>query len=345
MDRFERLFGILLYLRSKGTISAPDLARRFEVSVRTIYRDVESLSALGVPVYAERGRDGGFRLLDGYFLPPLTFTRGEAVSLLLGLTLLRSLRARPFAAESESAERKLLAAVPERLQAILANAPSLVGFERIVGDAFHPEPAGETPADPGAAADAEGATVGEFLQAILDGATVHLRYRSPYSDADREVSATPLGVLWDRDRWYLVGTPAGRSDAHRLWRADRVLAIRGGPPADGRPTGFDVRDLLGHAWLGRAMAEWRERCPVVVRLTHAQAERLRADWYYRHALSEPDGSGRVVVSFGESDRAKVLDLLRWLGPGAELVEPRAWRADLRADLRALLAAHEDGDSG
>src|SRR3954469_10782685 len=103
VNRLDRALGILLLLRSGAGISARELARRFEVSTRTIYRDIEALSALGVPVYAERGRGGGIRLLEGYFLPPVSFTQREALSLLLGVTLLGSLRGRPFAAEMETA--------------------------------------------------------------------------------------------------------------------------------------------------------------------------------------------------------------------------------------------------
>jgi predicted DNA-binding transcriptional regulator YafY len=112
MDRFQRVLGILLHLRSGKEVSAFDLAQRFGVSRRTIYRDMEMLSALGVPVYAERGHAGGFRLLEGYFLPPVMFSKGEAVSLLLSVTLLRSLRAKPFPADLVKAEKKLLAAMP-----------------------------------------------------------------------------------------------------------------------------------------------------------------------------------------------------------------------------------------
>ena len=82
-ERFDRLFGILLLLRGGRAVPAGELARRFGVSRRTIYRDLEALSAAGVPVYAERGRGGGTRLLEGYFLPPLMFSRGEGIALLL----------------------------------------------------------------------------------------------------------------------------------------------------------------------------------------------------------------------------------------------------------------------
>src|SRR5258707_9664241 len=109
MQHFDRVLGILLFLRSTSSTSAAELARQFDVSTRTIYRDLETLSALGVPLYAERGRKGGVRLLPGYFLPPLMFTQQEAIALLLGLTLQRSLRAIPFPIERDLAEKKLLA--------------------------------------------------------------------------------------------------------------------------------------------------------------------------------------------------------------------------------------------
>src|SRR5689334_10562327 len=102
MNRLDRALGILLVLRGGKAISAAELSRRFEVSTRTIYRDVGALSALGVPVYAEMGRAGGFRLAEGYFLPPVMFSVREGISLVLGLGLLRNLRASPFAAERET---------------------------------------------------------------------------------------------------------------------------------------------------------------------------------------------------------------------------------------------------
>src|SRR4051794_12721787 len=108
MQRTDRLLGILLHLRSRQAVPAHQLATRFGVSVRTIYRDADTLSRLGVPVYAEKGRAGGFRLLEGYFLPAIAFTRDEAISLVLGLAMLRSLRSRPFAVALDTAERKLL---------------------------------------------------------------------------------------------------------------------------------------------------------------------------------------------------------------------------------------------
>src|SRR5690349_3808604 len=119
MKELDRILGILLALQSRRTVSARQLAERFGVSTRTIYRDLQTMSLLGIPVYSERGRNGGIRLLEGYFLPPLMFSRSEAIALLLGTIMLRTLRAAPFQAEAETATQKLLAAVPEHLRAML----------------------------------------------------------------------------------------------------------------------------------------------------------------------------------------------------------------------------------
>ncbi len=315
MNRFDRALAILLLLRGGKTLPATDLARRFEVSTRTIYRDVETLSAVGVPVYAEMGRAGGFRLLAGYFLPPVMFTTAEAVSLLLGLTFLRSLRATPFAADLETAEQKLLAAVPDHLRATLADARKVIGFERPPADIFHPDPPDS--ASPASITATEGMVVSVFLQAVLDRRTLSLRYRSPYRGTTDAITAVPLGLFWDRDRWYLAGRRDGAGDEFRLWRADRVLGISPRTlPAASAPE-FDVRDLLGRTWLHAAMEQWRAESPVIIRLPRRQAARLQQDWYYRYATYESLPDGDVLMTYGDTDRANVLELLRWLGPEAE----------------------------
>jgi predicted DNA-binding transcriptional regulator YafY len=338
MQRFDRILGILLFLRGRQPISAAELARRFEVSSRTIYRDIETLSALGIPVYAERGREGGFQLLEGYFLPPLMFSIKEGVSLLLGLTLLRSLRAKPFAIDAETAQQKLLAAVPDKLQAILAEAEKIIGFEKPPTDIFHPEPA-EPPDLP--VESVESRTVSLFLEAILERAALTLRYRSPYSGKTIVYVVEPLGLFWDRDHWYLAGAPVEPIQPVRLWRADRVVEIERQAAMLAQPAEFDIRTLLGRNWLKSAMERWRQQTPVKIYLSAAQAERLQQDWYYRHARFEPITENRVMMTFGEDNQAVVLELLRWLGPEAELVEPAEWRELIREELRRMLANYSD----
>lgn len=334
MNRFDRILGIVLQLRTHDTVPAAKLAEQFAVSRRTIYRDVETLSLLGVPVYSERGRGGGIQLLEGYFLPPLMFSTQEAVSLLVGLTFLQKLAHKPFAAELGTAEQKLLAAMPDRLQRLLQDARQIINFEEITNDIFHPEP-DEGQGD----SRLEKEVLNKFLQAILDGRLVRFRYKSPYSERERVVEAAPLGMFWDRNRWYLAGKRLKGQDAVRLWRADRVLQIQPGREVGEERPSFDVQTFLDHNWLRSAMNAWRQEAPVKIQLTPEQAGRLQRDWYYRHANFETAEDGRVTMTFGEDNPEVALALLRWLGPGAVLLEPESWRQQFVKELRQMLAAY------
>jgi len=344
MNRFDRLFGILLHLRKGRRISAAELAAEFGVSSLTIYRDVETLSILGIPVYAERGREGGLRLMEGYFLPPIMFTREEIASLVVALTLFRSLRAHPFPRPLAAAEAKLLAAIPDGLREIMAQAPRMVGFEQTAPDIFHPEPP-LPPRRPDSYSvpsleERQSEVVTAFLKALLEQNSVRIEYRSPYSRAGKDYSAVPLGLYWDRGHWYLVGQPVdgGKSD-QKLWRIDRVLDLRITTRRDQHPTDFDVRDLLDRRWLDQAMPGWIGDAPVVIRVTAEQAKRLQQDWYYRYARFEEQPGGDVLMTIADSEPEGPLELLRWLGPGAELIEPQAWRALAREQIETMLAVY------
>ncbi|GER91259.1 hypothetical protein KDW_54210 [Dictyobacter vulcani] len=342
MLRFDRILGLLLFLRSGQTISADELARHFAVSRRTIYRDLETLSLLGVPVYAERGREGGFQLLEGYFLPPLMFSQSEAVALLLGISLQKNLRAAPFPTDIVMAEQKLLAALPERVRNVLLKARQIIGVEALPEDIFHPE-TGFTASSTQSEKEngAESGVISVFLQAILDQQPVVFYYALRHQDHWYEVQAVPCGVFWDRDHWYLVGQRADRPEP-RMWRSDRVSNIR---PLQSSTIvaqhDFDVREMLGRKWLTTAIKQWSQQAPVKIRLSTQLATRLQRDWYYRHATYENLESGQLLMTFGESDQAIVFELLRWLGPDAELLEPANWRAALREELQHMQAIYAD----
>jgi predicted DNA-binding transcriptional regulator YafY len=344
MNRLDRTMGILLLLRGGRVVTAAELSSRFEVSIRTVYRDIEGLSGLGVPVSAEMGRKGGFRLRDGYFLPPVTLGPEEAASLLLGLILMRALRVMPFPKEADFAERKLLAALPPETREAMERASRFIGFERVPADLLHPEredPQLPGRAEGGARDGAESAIVGTYLRALLARSRVMLAYRSPYREKEVPQEVEPLGLLWDRDRWYLVGRPCGSGlGGMRNWRADRVLSLGPGrsmPPVD---SSFDAAELLERKWFRAAMELWRAEAPARIAMKPEQAERLRRDWYYGNAVFEAGEGGRTVMSYGEFRPEAAVELVRWLGPGAELLEPREWRSALASSLRELLSAHE-----
>ena len=115
MNRIDRLLGILLEFQARGELRGEDLARRFEVSVRTIYRDVQALSEMGVPVVATPGT--GYRLLDGYFLPPLRFTPAEAALLAIGGNIVRARLDPELQSAADGAIAKLRGVLPPEQRA------------------------------------------------------------------------------------------------------------------------------------------------------------------------------------------------------------------------------------
>ena len=340
MNPIERALGILLVLTGGKRVSAVELAQRFGVSLRTIYRDVDRLLALGVPVEADRGAEGGYRLPPGYIQPPVALTRSETAALLVALALVRGLKATPLVADLDAAEKKLLAALPRAARQLLIDGARLIGVEAPPPDIFHAQRPPAGPANSQRAVDL-------FLDGLLTARRVRFVHESQTHNALREHEVEPAGLLYDRDYWYLVGRSL-EHDEVRLWRADRVAEITVTGLAYRADPAFSVRDLLGRAWLDKAMRRWEaagERAEI--RITPAQAAVLKRDWYFRHAVIAPDASGGLVLTLPDAYAGTVLPLVRWLGPGAEVLAPPALRAAAAAELSALARAHADpaGDAG
>ncbi|MUN36508.1 helix-turn-helix transcriptional regulator [Actinomadura litoris] len=322
--RASRLVSILLLLQTRERMTARELAERLEVSERTIYRDVESLGAAGVPVYGEAGHEGGYRLLGGYRTRLTGLTGDEAEALFLtGL---------PAAADDlglgavvAAAELKLMAALPAeardrgtRLRA------------RFHLDAPSWYQAGEAAPHLPAVADA-----------VWHQRRVRLRYRR--WEAPHEVTrlAEPYGLVLKGGQWYVV---ARRDGEFRTYRVSRILDLEVLPGTFERAEGFD---LAAH-WRGylAGFDARRHRGEAVVLLSPAGLERLphlaeaaTARAALETAEPRPDGWTRVRLPV-ESDEQAVSDLLR-LGADAEVVAPAGLRRAMARTLAAMSARYDE----
>ncbi|GGZ77347.1 helix-turn-helix transcriptional regulator [Streptomyces echinoruber] len=202
----DRLLSILLLLQTRGRVPAGELAERLEVSVRTIYRDVEALSASGVPVYAERGRHGGIALLPGFRTDVTGLTEDESRALFL-VAARGAHTALGLDAALGSALRKVLAALPapHRPAAELTSRRILVDATRWWGG-------------PQRAVDLD-----VLRDAVFADRRLRLRYRHSGQRAPRTYTVDPYGLVAKAGVWYLV---ADRRGAPRLFRADRVQSAR-----------------------------------------------------------------------------------------------------------------------
>jgi predicted DNA-binding transcriptional regulator YafY len=338
MNPIERALGILLLLTGGKLVPATVLAERFEVSLRTIYRDIDRLIALGVPVDAARGAEGGYRLASGYLQPPVALTRNETAALLSAMALVRASRTVPLAADLASAEQKLLASLPKAVHGLLKDAERIVGIEPIPPDIFHAGTRAEPTADWQTALDG-------FMAGILESRRVRFEHVNPSRQSVKSHDVEPRGILFDRDLWYLAGRCVD-TDVVKVYRADRVRGLEVSGLFFRPDKDFSIQTLLGGAWLSRAMRRWEQEEEIAeILITAPQAKKLGADWYYRHAVFTPAEDGKVLIRIPSTDRARILPLVRWLGPGAELRGPEALRADLARELKELAALYGEAGTG
>jgi predicted DNA-binding transcriptional regulator YafY len=302
----SRLLSILMLLQARGRMSAAELAAEFEVSIRTIHRDIDQLSAAGIPVYAERGRTGGFALLDGYRTKLTGLTQSEAETLFLAG--LPGPAAELGLADLLAAARlKLVAALPAGAQA-----------ERIAAR-FHLDPAGWF----------RSAQASELLPAIARAVWserfLRIRYRSNGEVYGRKLG--PLGLVLKGGIWYLVAQ-SGKSV--RTYRAAQIVEAEAMDEGFARPKTFDLAAHWAQSSRDYEASVYRDKA--VIRLSPRGRGLL--DQLGAHVKNvaeanmkcDEDGWVRCTIPI-ESGLAGARELLR-LGEDVEVLAPRELRAQM-----------------
>ncbi|WP_329278010.1 helix-turn-helix transcriptional regulator [Streptomyces sp. NBC_00691] len=317
--RAARLIKMVLLLQSRPSMTAAELATELEVSERTITRDALALSEAGVPVYADRGRAGGYRLVGGYRTRLTGLARGEAEALFLS-GLPGALRDMGLDDAASAARLKVSAALLPSLR----DAPDSVA-QRFLLDApgWYQEP--ETPE-----------LLPPIAEAVWDDRMVSARYRRGDREVERELA--PYGLVLKAGVWYLC---ARSGTAFRTYRVDRFASVALSVERFDRDGAFD----LSAFWAERAAEFARSilRAETVVRLTEEGARRLpyvtdraAAEKALAAAVTE-EGGLRVVLPV-ESEEVAFSQLLT-LGPEAEVLAPASLRERFGAAARAMAARY------
>lgn len=317
--RASRLLSILILLQIHGRVSARTLAERFEVSKRTIYRDVDELSAAGVPIYAERGAAGGFALLDGW-QTRLTGMTGEEAEAILLSSMPSAAADLGFGETAATARLKLFAAMSEQSSAAAQR----------VADRFHfdPVPWHRRPAP-------RREDLRLLARAIWECRRLRLVYDSWGGAKPRTLE--PLGIVLKAGEYYFVALRRGQPAIHKLEYARDLELL---DQSFVRPPDFDLsaawRDALARfeAGLRRATAELR-----VARAAMSRLGSLNADMAEPILAASPDADGwrRVTVPI-ESIEFAAGQLLGF-GAAIEVVAPAALRAELKKRAEAVAALY------
>lgn len=317
MNRTDRLLAIVLELQGRGHLRAQDLAEHFETSVRTIYRDVEALCEAGVPIVATPGR--GYALLEGYFLPPLTFTAEEATTLLLGGDFVRGQFDPQYRDVSRGACRKIEAVLPARQREEL----------QALRDSLHII---TTNAD-SAAAPLVPQLLGTLRRAILDRRVVRFHYHGRHADdahaALLERDADPYSLAHVAGVWHLIAYCHQRR-ALRKFRLDRMERLVVTAEAFTRPADF------------RLPEEPRDDRRVTIRALFAgeTARWVRESRYFYIVAQEETPGGLLVTLRVRREEEAVAWLLGW-GAQVRVLEPLSLRARLAAEAEAMLAHYRE----
>ncbi|MEU4722482.1 WYL domain-containing protein [Nonomuraea dietziae] len=316
--RADRLVSLVLLLRRHGRLSAAALARELEVSTRTVLRDIEALSAAGVPVYAERGRHGGFALLPGFRTELTGLNHDEALALLVAGSR-RGAQAFGLGSALASAMLKVVDALPESYRATAAGAA-----ERLLID-----PETDLLSRRLVAEEVPDAIVAEVLRAVFAGHKLRIHYAA-VDQTPKWRTVDPIGLVTVRDQGYLLATRAG---ADRTYRLSRILAAEELAEPAQRPDRVD----LDRAWQERStrFRTGGDQVTVLVRVNPARREDLVGTALaVRAEEADSDGWLRLEVTFQDPRHAEWA--LWQLSTNAEALSPQ-WLRDSLRDRAAAIA--------
>jgi predicted DNA-binding transcriptional regulator YafY len=326
--RADRLIALVLLLQARGRMTATELADRLEVAVRTIYRDLDALSAAGVPVYAERGIGGGIELPDGYRLDLTALTRGEASALLASAVPgpLADLGAGPTLA---AALQKLSAALP----------PGTRGEAERTQQRLHLDPAGwwQTPEPV--------PHLHTVQEAVWGDHRLRITYQRP-GHLPSERTVEPYGLVAKASAWYLVAAEtfgAGSGAEVKVFRVSRIKSASVDQELCRRPPGFDLAAFWS-TWCAE-FESTRSRYDVVLRIQPdlvSVLPTILGESIGRQIAEhrQTDDNGVLVLPLTFESAESACGQILSLGPLAEVVSPPELRAEVARQAAAISARYD-----
>lgn len=295
--RFDRIVAILIQLQSKKIVKAQELADRFDCSLRTIYRDIRTLEASGVPIYSEAGV--GYALMEGYRLPPVMFTREEVSSFIAAEKLMQKFTDPSLGSHYASAMYKLKSVLRSTDKDWLSNIES-----RVVMQMQSTEPMFN---------DNSPNTLAVLFEGIAEKKQILLSYKTFDKDETTQRNIEPVGVFHDHNNWYFLGYCHLRKD-YRQFRTDRILGIKKSE------SDFTIEHDSLDSYLTKT--ETIPTTKVRILIEKKIARYLSTERKYHGYISEKEVDGKIEMNFMCRDIES--GFARWFlmfGDYAEILEP------------------------
>jgi predicted DNA-binding transcriptional regulator YafY len=296
MNRIDRLAAIVIQLQSKRLVKAQDIADKFSISLRTVYRDINALSEAGIPVTGEAGI--GYKLMEGYKLPPVMFNEDEATALLTAAKLMQSMT-------DESSSKHYTSAL-DKVKAVLrlAEKDHLEEIDEHIAVVSHPAIVHKKPAE---------LHLPKILKAIASATVIDINYTSLEKNESLSRAVEPIGIYYHGSHWYLIAFCRLRND-YRNFRTDKMdkvvltneKIIQTHPPL--------------HTFINK-IAELRQVQKVVIEVERAIVKYFGEQKYYNGFVKEEACGDKIRMTFLSGS---LTGFARWFmvfGDKAKIIEP------------------------
>lgn len=312
MNRIDRLTAILIQLQSKRLVKAQDIANRFEISLRTVYRDVKALEESGVPVIGEAGM--GYSLMEGYRLPPVMFTKEEALAFLTAEKLVAKLTDAGNSQHYSSAmykvravlrttEKDLLENIDDHIEVLKSHRAARVTIDRDIQQ--------------------------NILQSIAGRKPMKLKYSAGFKQEKTERWIEPMGIFFLDGYWHLIGWCRMRKD-YRDFRLDRIESLEPGTEQF-RQQHPSLKSYLDKMYNDYPLTE------MVIRVPTEKVRYIGDQKYYMGLVSEETDGIWTKMSFMSVSLEGFARFYLTIGDIAQIVQPAALKERVKGLQKEIAA--------
>ncbi len=311
MSKAKRLLDILMFVTTKRKFTAQEIADEFHISIRTVHRYILDLCDMGLPIYAEQGRNGGYTVLTSRLLPPILFTEEEAVSIFFAFQSLNFYHSLPFDTEITSVAHKLYSSLQSEAKIKVDKIRSYIAF-------WNPKRTIDAP------------FLKDVLEHSIENRNLHIQYESKSGMKKKHIR--PIGVYAHDGLWYL---PAYDYDKKKilLYRVDRILSILSTEKNED-----EFMNLV--EWLDSH--EVKRPIRLHVHLTMEGVRQCKSVPYFDgFVVTLKDGTGYIDTIIDKDELGFITSLFLRLGSHARILEPKELIDGLRKQAEEILTMYQD----
>ena len=318
MNRIDRVSAILIHLQSKRIVKAQEIADRFEISLRTVYRDIRTLEDAGIPIIGEAGL--GYSIMDGYKLPPVMFTREEAVAFITAEKLIEKMADSVTDEHFKSAMYKIKAVFRNSEKDFMEDLSSRIEVMK------HPNPNAVSP---------EARLMDTVMKNLTEKRVLNMQYVALSTEVATEREIEPIGVFYANKHWHLIAYCRLRQD-YRDFRLDRITHVE--------PTRhtFKARHPSLQEYL-KSMAEKNDLERVVISFSYTAMKYICEQKYYYGYVNEENKGDRVEMTFLTPSLSYMAHWLLTFSNKAEVISPFKLKEEIKSLVETLYDHYNNYD--